>query len=515
MDNSLKIKRDKFLNEKTPKLESVRLIQQSRELTLRKAKIDEKFRKYREWQTESLYEYMEENIMAIYINNEKFAFIFNYNKEKQDFQEEFSKCLNIFSMNESEDEILLCLIFIRKIFLSKKLTNVCGIEEFITFLINYLQTTDNCLILIELIWILSIFVSINYEVSKIFIEKKCIQIIHSLLSKGNLSSMVFEQICILIGNLSKEKRILAEYDFFSLIFKTYLSLRSEKLEKSILPTLYGICHSKLYVIEGRMERKFIKHLSKIYIRHLKNEKILILATISQISNFSITPVPYIVEYFTEILAINFNKMCFEIEPNISQLSLTIIGNITTADNLYIDKFLNKTDLFLHKIKHLIKCDIEENLLKEIFFIISNLAAGHDKYVEMIFDAQLEEELFGKTYCPRIEEDTVWVIANLTNSNKEENLIKLLNAGFLKKIEYFLDIKFNFKINCLCLEALENLLYKTKNCDIKIVTNFYQVLVNYIKNETEIVSKIELITNKDIGTGVASKIFDHFSENLKL
>ena len=95
------------------------------------------------------------------------------------------------------------------------------------------------------------------------------------------------------------------------------------------------------------------------------------------------------------------------------------------------------------------------------------------------------------------------------------MIKLLNAGFLKKIEYFLDIKFNFKINCLCLEALENLLYKTKNCDIKIVTNFYQVLVNYIKNETEIVSKIELITNKDIGTGVASKIFDHFSENLKL
>ena len=66
-----------------------------------------------------------------------------------------------------------------------------------------------------------------------------------------------------------------------------------------------------------------------------------------------------------------------------------------------------------------------------------------------------------------------------------------------------------------MEALENLLYKSKNCEVKFVTNLYQVIINYIKNETDIISKIEAIVNKNIGSGTASKIFDHFTENLKL
>ena len=205
MDLNRKNKRAQFLNEKTPELESIRLNIYSRELTLRKAKKDDRFKKYRESQTENLYESVEENIMNKYKNHEKFGFLFKDIQYKLEYEEEFTQCLNIIYLSQIEDEIIICLIYVRKIILySNYLLNHPGIEEFISRIIISLQTSDNWIILLEILWILSIIVAKNYALSKVIVEKNCIENVHFLLKKDNLCSVVFEQICWLIGNLSQK-----------------------------------------------------------------------------------------------------------------------------------------------------------------------------------------------------------------------------------------------------------------------------------------------------------------------
>ena len=45
---------------------------------------------------------------------------------------------------------------------------------------------------------------------------------------------------------------------------------------------------------------------------------------------------FIIKYFSDILLINFNKISEKINGKISELTLSIIGNITIADNSFIE-----------------------------------------------------------------------------------------------------------------------------------------------------------------------------------
>ena len=77
-------------------------------------------------------------------------------------------------------------------------------------------------------------------------------------------------------------------------------------------------------------------MSKIYNSHSSQEQIFRLSFLSEISNFSTFPVHFIIKYFSDILLINFNKISEKINGKISELTLSIIGNITIADNSFIE-----------------------------------------------------------------------------------------------------------------------------------------------------------------------------------
>jgi hypothetical protein len=395
----------------------------------------------------------------------------------------------------------------------KSLDNLHNFQDLIPLLVSFLETTNNTLIMVETVWILSIFAAKNSELSTIILDQKYIQVIFNLLH-GQISSMVFDHICWLIGNLSSHKNnsILKQMNFFSTVLNIFPNFRSEKIEVTLLWCLYGLSNAKLYLREERTELILIKTLSKLYHSHSAQEKLFILGIIAEISNFSSTPLPIILKYFSQILAINFNKITDdEQEIDISKLTLIILGNITTGENMYIDQMLCKIENFLKTLKTIIKVRNEESILKEVFFILSNFAAGDEKYVEMLFDEEFHEELFSNDYPFKIETEIIWVIANMTNTNKEKNIITLLNVGLIRKIEHFLHCKFDAKINILCLEALENLLFKVKSLENKTIPDLYQKLLNHMKYQTDLLDKIENLPETDMIKKLSSKISSYIND----
>jgi hypothetical protein len=514
MDFRLRNKKADFLNGKTPDLDTIRQVQHSRELTLRRQKKYDIFQKNRENKTDFLYEMLEQDIINKYQNDPRLKFLYDEDLNKKTSETVYKYCFSTLSNCQNEEERIIFLIYLRRIFLSmKSLDNLDNLQELIPLLVSFLETTNNTLIMVEIVWILSIFAAKNSEISAIILDRKNIQVIYNLLY-GQISSMVFDHICWLIGNLSSHKNnsILKQMNFFASVLNIFPKFRSEKIEVTILWCLYGLSNAKLYTREERLELILIKTLSKLYLNHSAQEKLFILGILAEISNFSSTPLPIILKYFSEILAINFNKITNdEQEIDISKLTLIILGNITTGENMYIDQMLCKIENFLKTLKSIIRVRNEELILKEVFFILSNFAAGDEKYVEMLFDEVFHEELFCNNYPYKIETEIIWVIANMTNTNKENNIITLLNVGLLRKIEHFLDCKFDAKINILCLEALENLLFKVKSLESKLITDLYQKLLNHIKYQTDLLDKIENLPEIDMIKKVSSKVLSYIND----
>ena len=514
MEFRVKNKKANFLNEKTPDLDTFRQVQHSKELTLRRQNKYTIFEKNRGNKIDFFYEKLEQDIIDKYKSIPKFKFLNEEDLSKICFETEFEQCVDTLLHSHNEEEVLICLVYLRKIFLFSNVnSNINKSKNLIPQLFTLLKQISNSLIIIEIVWILSIFATKSNDLSIVILDKEYMKVISNLL-QGPLTSMVFDHICWLIGNLSvqKDNKIMKELNVFSTILNIFPNFRSEKIEITLLWCFYSLSNAKLYEKEERFELKLIKTLSKLYNSHSNQEKLFILAILAEISNFSESPLPFILKYFSQILAINFSRVTDnQQEIDISKLTLIILGNITTGNNMFIDQMLDKIDNFLKTLKSIINVRTEVMILKEVFFILSNLAAGDENYVEMLFQENFYEDLFDNNFPYKINLETIWVIANMTNTNKEKNIITLLNVGFLKKIENFLDLKYDKRINILCLEALENLLNKVKTIEFKTIPDIYQKLIRYIKYQSDILDKIECIPEDDPIKRITSKLISYINE----
>ena len=152
------------------------------------------------------------------------------------------------------------------------------------------------------------------------------------------------------------------------------------------------------------------------------------------------------------------------DPKLCSPALKMINTaIANLDDANVDKILKETS-YLHEVKNILNtpCDAEPlELKKEVFFGLSNIAAGSRSHVHLFLQ---EKQLISRTIfylkespCLSTKKEIIWLLGNFSTTKQGVKFWTnemLTNAGLFSAI---LDLLENKKCHGPLKEFLENIL----------------------------------------------------------
>lgn len=343
----------------------------------------------------------------------------------------------------------------------------------------------------------------------------------SLLEKIYLcfpSKKIVDQIVWLIGNMTPDsvhiRKEMVNSSFFDYLVKI---LTSKDYSDFRIDTLRSISS----LVEGVGELKnnkscyiLVSYLSKI-IRLFRENKIFC----DNILNNKFTNedenhflyMRYALEIIQKLTDINMSSLAAIIKNNcvkslvefldfvpheiVQCCILKIIGNFTFAQD-------ELTEIILHygtleRLASLLDTTNTTRIKKEICWIISNIAAGKEQHVNLIFENEITNMLieivsFFDQQPFSVRKEALWCLANLTNTTKPNNITRLVNADLISTFSEYLCTENQNDLITICLEALLNLLAFSKE---NFCPNDLKRIINRHAYESNLKSKLENLISK--------------------
>ena len=137
--------------------------------------------------------------------------------------------------------------------------------------------------------------------------------------------------------------------------------------------------------------------------------------------------------------------------------LRIVGNIAAEDNAnYTQKLFDLN--ILDKLKYTLFNESSISIRKESAFILSNLAVGTQRQIEMIIEQNFLQILYKafKNDLPKVQKEIVYAIGNISSVENEKYMKKLVDDGILIFINECIKNE-DAKLVALGLEILGNVL----------------------------------------------------------
>ena len=119
------------------------------------------------------------------------------------------------------------------------------------------------------------------------------------------------------------------------------------------------------------------------------------------------------------------------KPNIFTPAIRCLGNITSSnEGKIIDELINLGlfDVIISFIKFIEESDNSVKLIKEVFWLISNIAAGVAEDVEAVVnDQDLMKKIYEYCFCSNadVRKEATWVLCNMVTGANKETLEKLI------------------------------------------------------------------------------------------
>jgi hypothetical protein len=216
----------------------------------------------------------------------------------------------------------------------------------------------------------------------------------------------------------------------------------------------------------------------------------------------------IIEPLIQLLKLSYqvkNQFCF-------LLILKLIGNYSTSTNGTCH--ILSSDI-LSILQEILTSKLNEEILKETCFILSNIIAGSSENIKLFFNQEgLLETVFklAQMGSNKTKKEAIWCLCCLSADLNKHHLKKLLDLEFMAILAEGITMKDKNLIH-VCLEALDIIFsVKENNRDEKLSRKIhYEIVKEDIKYKLEALhSKTSLISQKS-----SDLLFNHFSNEYEL
>lgn len=371
---------------------------------------------------------------------------------------DFHKVINLFHSQNLDDKFK-GLIGIRKLL---SIEPSPPIQEMIDLkivpeLINLLENSPNEF-KYEAIWSLTNIASGNPEQANTILIYGGISKIYNLLDSNieEIKSQTIWLVANLIGDSPKSRDMLIEQKILDKILTILASTTEENYINTCTWAISNFFRVKP-IPNYEISYKCFKTIARvIMIYETTNTEFIIDATFV----FSILTKNYN-NFIKEIIDIdllpNIIKFLDIDNKSIIMTCLRIVGNIAAEDNAnYTQKLFDLN--ILDKLKYTLFNESSISIRKESAFILSNLAVGTQRQIEMIIEQNFLQILYKafKNDLPKVQKEIVYAIGNISSVENEKYMKKLVDDGILIFINECIKNE-DAKLVALGLEILGNVL----------------------------------------------------------
>ena len=344
---------------------------------------------------------------------------------------DFNKIINLFH-SQNIDEKFRGLIGIRKLL---SIEPTPPIEEMINLkivpeLINLLDNSPNEF-KYEAIWSLTNIAYGNPEQANTILIYGGIPKIINLLDSDieEIKSQTIWLAGNLIGESPKIRDMLIELKIFDKILTILASTNDENYIKICTWTISNFFRVKP-IPNYETAYKCFKVIARvIMIYETTNREFITDATFI----FSIIT-KYYKKFLKEIIDINLLPYIIKYldidDKSIIMICLRIVGNIAAEDNANLTQKLFDLNI-LDKLKYTLFNE-SVSIRKESAFILSNLAAGTQRQIEIIIEQNFLQILYKvfKNDLPKVKKEVLYAVGNLSSVEDEKYMKKLVDDGIL-------------------------------------------------------------------------------------
>ena len=370
---------------------------------------------------------------------------------------DFNKIINLFHSQNIDDKFK-GLIGIRKLL---SIEPVPPIQEIIDLkivpeLVNLLENSPNEF-KYEAIWSLTNLATGNPDQANTILIYGGIPKILNLLDSNieEIKSQTIWLVANLIGDSPKIRDMLIEQKIFDKILTILASTNDENYINTCTWAISNFFRVKPIPNYETVYKCFKIIARVVMIYETTNTEFIIDATFI----FSIIT-KYYPQFIKEIIDIDLLPYIIKYldidNKSVIMTCLRIVGNIASEDNANITQKLFDLNI-LDKLKYTL-INESPSIRKESAFIISNLAAGTQRQIEIIIEQNFVQILYKifKVDSPKIKKEIVYAVGNLSSVENEKYMKKLVDDGILIFVNECIQND-DAKIIALALEILGHVL----------------------------------------------------------
>lgn len=342
----------------------------------------------------------------------------------------------------------------------------------VTKLLDTVKSIKEDKIICEIIWIFTNIASSDHIYTRFLHSNGIVEIISSLIQRNN-SFYLKDQLIWLIANIAgdheKYRTEMREKRFHEYLLDILTNETLWKIHKNCLWALSNILKgSKSLEISANLSHALVmcckiinSYLNHTDYSHFKVDRIEdlipnVLNIIACMTEYNSCLLTILIKYnlaahlIEMIDYVKHDQLCY-------QTVLRILGNFSANEHVYTTEIVEKN--ILRNLKIVLEEKNPSNIIKEICWILSNIAAGLEEHVDMFYKEDgLVNILFKilKTESFDVKKEAIWCISNLTSTRDSREMNKLVHLGIIQCFSEWLNYN-DFKLSALIIEALENIL----------------------------------------------------------